>query len=79
MESVHQIRYRLFNESFAEIVKSTNHMEVTTLLERNIMNLMELMNSQVSLGKYITRPIYILSTTRIPGLAVILVFKHLCL
>ena len=33
------------------------------------MNLMELMNSQLFLGKYITRPIYILSTTRIPGLA----------
>ena len=35
------------------------------------MNLMELLNSQVSLGKDITRPIDILSNTRILGLAVI--------
>ena len=31
------------------------------------MNLMELLNSQVSLGKHIARPIDILSNTRILG------------
>ena len=35
------------------------------------MNLLELLNSQVSLGEHITRPIDILSNTRILGLAVI--------
>ena len=72
MDSVHKIRYHLFNASFTEILKTTNHIQVTTLLEteRNIMNLMELLNSQVSLGKHIPRPIDILSNTQILGLAV---------
>ena len=130
MESVHQVRYHLVNESFAQILKviyhplygmtnyvliwrgwhdsqsptpyketlvphlvatliylsqnysyyirgdrsplkSKNHIQITTHHEMHIMNLMELLNSQVSSGKHISRPIDILSNTRIPGLAII--------
>ena len=42
------------------------------------MNLMELLNSQMSLGKHITRPIDILSNTRILGLAVIPLVPTFC-
>ena len=68
----------LINESFAQILKFTNHIQIITLHERNIINLLEFLNSQVSLSTHITRPIDILSNTRILGLACYSLFLNIC-
>ena len=67
-------------ESLGQILKY-NNIQIITLHERNIINLMGHLNLQVSLSTHITRPIDILSNTRILGmdyplLSNICVFKH---
>ena len=81
MESVQlqQIRFHKFNKSFAQILKSTNHYtNHITQHERNIINLLKLLNLLVSLSTHITRPIDSLSNTQILGLACYPLFSNIC-
>ena len=55
MEIVHQVRYNTFNEGFAQILKFINRKHIITLHERNIIKLLEPLNSQVALSTLITR------------------------
>ena len=78
MESVRQIRYYLFKESFAEMEKSTNHIQITTLHERINMNLMKF-SSILEYTHYKTNIHFINYTDTRPGCYLKVVFKHLCL
>ena len=77
MDSVHQIRYHLLNESCAQMLKYTNHLQFITLHERNIINLMEFA-SVFEYTHYKANIHFIKYTNTGPGL-LSLIIKHACM